>query len=532
MSVIQDKSNELRYIRRKELFEESKVIGNYYRDIIRSYGIDCHYFKMKVPEMEIFRQVIDQNNLLLNAYGYNDSPCYKISADMITYMEVENDIFNLNKFGIVPTTDVNFYFDSTDFAIALAEKVGQLKEYKIKSKTVVKEIDLESEKCLCISTDFESDIMSGKVCFNLEDCNFENLSDTMTTIGCPFEHTKPKIVFPTNEYLYKCFNYKLSGDTFDDFLAFLDFQIIPTENPQKYIISGNMYGGILFKDLEIVGKYSEFIKPQVGDIVTIDFPDELNREQYEITECTDKQLTTDGINPLLHTYIWKCKAKRFIDAENNLPEKNLANEQINEKMDLNRIANDLVSQKISIYENEEDKIYGGYNRVEDFHDINALNKNGIDGYYKLENLDDGTMIDIFTFANGNRLCTNGYDLFFVLSNDVVDKIQLTDSGEDISSMISVDTEMELQFIKASEFGVYFVNIENQVFRLVADEDMPPKEMQLCLNSLVDLTVYGNNSENPNKNGDSFFKFKNSNILLFSMENHLYCKTRKKLIRIV
>ena len=530
MSIVQDKAQELRFIQRKELSEEAKVVGNYYRDIIRAYGIDCHYFRMKVPEMETFRQILDQNNLLLQAYGYNDSPSYCISADMITYMEVENDIFNLNKFGIVPTTDVNFYFDSTDFAIALAEKVGQLREYKIYPKEIVREIDVEKCGCLCISSNFDSDILSGKVCFNLDDCNFENFSDTMTAVGCPIEHSKPKIVFPTNEYLYKSFNYKLSGDCFDNFLAFLDFTLSPTSFPNKYILSGNMYGGILFRDLECLGKYSDFISPQVGDIVTIDFPNELNREQYEITECTDKQLTTDGINPLLHTYIWKCKAKRFVDAENNLPEKNLANEQIDEKMDLNKIANDLVSQKVSIYEDDEDKVYGGYNRVEDFHDINSLKNNGIDGYYKIE--DDGTLIDILTFSNGNRLCTNGYDLFFALKDNMASKVKLTDSGEDVSSMISVDTDMELQFIKATDSGVYFTNIENDVFRLVADHDMPPDEMELCLNSLVDLTVYGNNSENPNKSGDSFFKFRNCSTVLFSMENHLYCKTKRKLIRIV
>lgn len=532
MSVIQDKAKELRYIRRKELSEEAKVIGNYYRDIIRSYGIDCHYFKMKVPEMELFHQIIDQNNLLLNAYGYNDHPCYKISADMITYMEVENDIFNLNKFGIVPTTDVNFYFDSTDFAIALAEKVGQLKEYKIKPKTLTAEIDISCSKCLCISTDFESEIMSGKICFNLDECQFTDISNTMTVIGCPFEYSKPTIVFPTNEYLYKCFNYKLSSDSFNELLAFLDFNITPTSNRHKFIISGNVYGGILFKDLEIVGKYSEFITPQVGDVVTIDFPDEHNREQYEITECTDKQLTNDGINPLLHTYVWKCKAKRFIDAENNLPEKNLANEKINEKLDLNKVANDLVSQKVSIYENEEDKVYGGYNRVEDFHDINSFENNGIDGYYEMNELDDGSLIDILQFSNGNKLCTNGYDLFFALKNEKASKIKLTDSGADVSSMISVDTEHELQFIKATDRAVYFTNIENDVFRLVEDSDMPPDEMEICLNSLVDLTIYGNGSENPNKNGDSFFKFSNCNTLLFSMNDHLYCKTMKKLIKVV
>ena len=47
MSVIQDKLSELRYLKRKNLEEESRVVGNYIRDIIHSYGIDCNFYKLK-----------------------------------------------------------------------------------------------------------------------------------------------------------------------------------------------------------------------------------------------------------------------------------------------------------------------------------------------------------------------------------------------------------------------------------------------------------------------------------------------------
>lgn len=50
---------------------------------------------------------------------------------MITYADVQQDIFLLNKIGVNPNTEIDFNFDRIDFACAFAEKCGQLKEYKI-----------------------------------------------------------------------------------------------------------------------------------------------------------------------------------------------------------------------------------------------------------------------------------------------------------------------------------------------------------------------------------------------------------------
>jgi hypothetical protein len=54
------------------------------------------------------------------------------------------------------------------------------------------------------------------------------------------------------------------------------------------MLSGYTHGSILFFDIDRLGKYGEKIRPDVGDIVALDFPDENNREKYEITECLDK----------------------------------------------------------------------------------------------------------------------------------------------------------------------------------------------------------------------------------------------------
>lgn len=134
MAVLQSRLDEIRYLKRQNLEEEAKMVGNMYRDIIRQYGIDCNYYKIKLPYLEKFKKIIDDNVLILHAYGQDSNPDYSVSSDMLTYMEVENDVFQLNKYGVIPNMDVNFYFDSKDFACALAYKLGQLKEYPIKKQ--------------------------------------------------------------------------------------------------------------------------------------------------------------------------------------------------------------------------------------------------------------------------------------------------------------------------------------------------------------------------------------------------------------
>lgn len=63
-------------------------------------------------------------------------------------------------------------------------------------------------------------------------------------------------------------------------MLFLTYRVseIKTGDGVKYVLKGYLHGSILFHDLAKVGKYMEMIHPDVGDIVTIDFPDENNRQ--------------------------------------------------------------------------------------------------------------------------------------------------------------------------------------------------------------------------------------------------------------
>lgn len=578
MSVIQDKISELRFIRRQNLEEEARVIGNYYRDIIRSYGIDCHYFKLNNTYGEEFTKTIDQNALFLHAYGYDVNPDYNISADMITYMEVENDIFNLNKYGVIPNTDVNFYFDTTDFACALAYKLGQYKEYKLYDTEIsVKLNGLEAET-MTIECPFATDILHGTIAIPLDSIELV-LNEDIEMICDPTKISKIDLRFSANKDLYKSFAYKVFGDHPDDVFVNCKFiikeidaffknklvrkvedlltvlakygydvskiknfkDIIKGYNDRfntnftlhskvgevfdfakqgiNYLFVGKLNGSVLFHDLNQISKYQNMIHPDVGDIITIDFPDERNREQYEITEAVDKNLGNDGINPLLHKYVWKCRARRYINSQENFPEKNEANEQFAEKLDFINDAASNAGKAISVYEDNEDKVYGGYDKPIKNKDINAID---LSKEKPSIFLDETTSITIMEFGNGSKILTDGFDLSFKTS-DGKKQIKIVTSKKIDKDKQYTDLPNDIQFIKATKDELVFINLENNSFRIVVEDDLKTDLKNRCLNSLLELTIPDNGAKNVNSNGENYFKFSNTNTILLSLGDSLICR---------
>ena len=59
MSVLQSTQPELRYLKRQNLKQEANIVGNWYRDIIRSYGIDVIYNKLDTSFFDNFKGVVD-----------------------------------------------------------------------------------------------------------------------------------------------------------------------------------------------------------------------------------------------------------------------------------------------------------------------------------------------------------------------------------------------------------------------------------------------------------------------------------------
>lgn len=546
MSILQSKESELRYLKRKNLEQESRIVGNWYRDIIRSYGCDVIYHKLNTSVFENYNKIIDQNTILQQAYGYNINPDYSCSAHMISYMEVDQDIFQLNKYGLNPNTDVNFYFDSIDFACSLATKLGQYYEYKINESEIVCEVPKCTDEIIIINDPYTGefdcssyvssdvfpyalglgyaenyfcDILSGKLSVQINGYEL----DKETTIVCdPYEHTDFKVDFPANDDLYKSLKYRYKNTDYLQTLVFLTFKVTKTlegyglnNKPiEKYILKGKIHGSVLFYDIFKIGKYLNLIHPEVGDIITLDYPDEKNAEKYEITDCYDKSLQSDGISPLLHNYVWKCKARRYINNYDEI-DQNEADKRVQEKQIFEEVIQQTVMDEVSQADGD-DAIYGGYDSTR----VKSYDSQIVDPYKKndMDYVVDGEGIDIMNFACGTKLVTDGYELYFV--NSAHESIKMTILDNPLPYNDIKYFENDLRYLKATDSCLVFVNVEGTTYKIIEDEEATMNEMQLCLNSMLDSTLDKNQI---NQNGNNFYVFKESKTLLWSTEDHLYCK---------
>lgn len=531
MAVIQSDINELRFSKRQNLHEEARVFGNYFRDLIRQYGVDCTYYKLDTRPFDQFKTTIDRNALLKRAYGVEQNPDYTISADMITYVTVDSDIFQLNKIGLQPQLDVQFVFDSNDFACALATKLGQYKEYPIEKTDFVCEVpppdkidpehpyqlDIHRNdvyKCRMLKGQFQA-VLSG---YDL---------DTEQTIECfPYEHTSFNTTFPVNSDLYYSLKRTVENDDFLETMLRMTFTVRKVlmkpspvsedEDICKYVLHGQLHGSVLFFDLDQLGKYAEQIHPSTGDIVEIDFPDKSNREKYEITECIDKQLTPDGINPLMHKYIWKCKARRYTNSYETLaPADNEADKRIRERQDFDAMVQEEIGKKISMYPNNEDSAYGGMDGIVEKFDHNEPDSSK---HQKYEYLEDGTCLDIMRFDCGSRLVTNGYDLIFVTADGDAYIVATCDHEPTVNDAVF---ESGLRWLKSTASEIVFVNIEGQSTIIARDEKAPEGQLEICLNDLHSKTLDSN--KDLNDCYDNFIKFKGSRSLIWATEYNLYAK---------
>ena len=572
MSVLQSQYEEVRYLKRKGLEEESRIIGNALRDQIRQYGIDCTYYKLDEKFASTFRKTIDQNTILKRAYGYEMNPDYSMSVDMITYVDAQQDLFKMNNLGFQVDAEFDFHFDKIDFACALATKCGQLKEYKIDEKEIFCEVpsvvssyvEYNDGKYHLSASEFPYElgfesaqptyscgILSGKYRALIQPYEYGKVY----TIVCdPYEHTSFNVSFPANSDLYRSLKYKIENDDYLETLIYLTYRIDKVRrSSSEYVnvLSGYVHGSVLFYDIDKIGKYVDLIRPTVGDIIEIDFPDDANKEKYEITDCFDKQLTQDGISPLMHKYIWKCKAKRYINSYEESTPQSEADDRIQEINKYNQAIDDAVSKDISMYDKigereisayselsgtykkkvnvNEDAAYGGYDGVTEEYDKQAP------GPYheKYDFVDDGTAIDLIVFGIGSKILTNGYDLLFMDMHKNFYQIEVKSTPLPSHQCLF---EQDLRWLKATDSQIVFINVEGESTSIACDYEATQSEIEICLNSLYDKTLDDTKPRSIddvrldpkddgsfNKMHDNFYKFKGTRTYMWSDGMHLYAK---------
>jgi len=119
-------------------------------------------------------------------------------------------------------------------------------------------------------------------------------------------------------------------------------------------------------------------------------------------------------------------------------------------------ADEQILEKISVYDENEDSTYGGYERKKTNYDKEIPNKgNTVDYTY----IKDGTAITILEFENSSKLLTDGYELYFENTLGNITKITLV---EDQLNVKDNYVQTELQYIKASDNFLHFVNFDGKV----------------------------------------------------------------------
>jgi hypothetical protein len=133
--------------------------------MIKSYGTDIRYFKLQTPYPDIFKPILDSNNLAIHAYGEGYVQEWEDPVKMIAYIKWDSDGIVLNQYGIVPDSTMTMWIDQTDFAIKFARKLSQWREYKVVGKSEVI-LDFDSNNDLIqnrdnILVEFKTDLFDG-----------------------------------------------------------------------------------------------------------------------------------------------------------------------------------------------------------------------------------------------------------------------------------------------------------------------------------------------------------------------------------
>ena len=442
MAIIQQKERELRYGRLQNLQQEAAVSSNYMRDMIRAYGVDLRYYKLKCPYPEVFKPILDLNNLTMHAYGYDPTPEYEVETPLIAYWQFSDDTLVLNAYGIQPNKVAKCWIDATDFAIAFAKKLAEYKEYKVKADG---EIELEfdglqdfMDNINKLSLEFHSDLFNGEcspvftekqvkyLCeaiaarsgsgttfgdidlpqddssssssSSIDDSSSASGDDSSSGGG---EHKKEiKCSVPCSvkkiddSYLttphvvpdfWKGMKFEdFINNTFDAYIRLnIDSLVFPRGDGAFKMIC-RYEGAIIFYDLNKISKYLEFIKPDVGDVVSIpvyDHGDTVGR--FEIVNIVGTKYNETYQNPFLRNYIYECDLRAYVSSGEKVPEERESEKKYRKLNELINFADSEAGRKMSLYKDHEEDIYGGYDKLsgmdgavlasEETHGIKAVN---------------------------------------------------------------------------------------------------------------------------------------------------------------
>ena len=440
MAIIQQKERELRYAKQGNLQQEAAVSSNYMRDMIRAYGLDLHYYKLKCPYPEIFKPILDMNKLTMHAYGYDPTPEYEVETPIIAYWQFSDDTLILNQYGVQPNRVAKCWIDATDFAIAFAKKLSEYKEYKVDSDV---DIELEFDSILdftesvnSLKINFNTDLFSGECAPVLTKSQIDYIVKLVTegsggiivdrpsninqaidvimelvsrinTIKLPvitengevtpvtYTDNVPCVVKTRNELHLETPHVVpefWKGKQYEDFIddcwdSYIRMRIdgLDVNRDGSFKMRVHLTGAIIYYDLHVISKYWQQIKPDVGDVVSIPIYNQGDTvSRFEIVHIQGSKYNETYQNPFLRNYIYECDLRAYVSSGEKVPEERESEKQYRKLDELINFASSEAGRKMSLYKDHEDNIYGGYDKV-----------GGLDGAILAANEKKGVTINSF-----------------------------------------------------------------------------------------------------------------------------------------
>ena len=435
----------LQYFKKEHVASEQRIFLDYFRDITRAYGISALYFKQenKFPNRlyERFQDLIYEEHI----------PVYSASAEIRMYLETATDAFMLTKFGIEPDQKYTAYFMMKDFEFAFVdladqkwvsggfENIIQISGY---SGTISSEFISED--------DFISGVISSQIIIPTSG-NVDGVASATYSNYNNYIYTNPDIYWPNKwDYLKTTFS-SFHGP----YSGFVD------ENGNGEI-SANLRGVIIYKKLSDLERnpYKK-VKPIPKDYFVIPFTEE-NNEEFEITHVISRNLTPNGINPLLTHYIFACNVqRREYSHEEGLGS---SEEAISAAVELQKVLHDskeylsdnnMIDYNLKdidiIDKAKSDRVFGGYG-----YSTSALPNSPVSTIIPDEYIDPISGI-IFEFFFGSSIFSDGEDVYFIKAGQL-SGTSLLDNSSLLSLSECSGNFTKIRYLESDGNQIYFINV--------------------------------------------------------------------------
>ncbi len=468
--------NILKYLNQKDIYPTRLVFRDYFRDIIKIYGINAVYVKQDIQYPNIYEEFAN--------YALDEEvPRYVVSGELPIYLDVTTDSFILSKFGLESQQKYTVYFDIRDFEFLFANLLQQ-RQIKIDIDIPV---NISGDIPTLVSAEYISEdnilsgIISGTVCGDYINQNLELIKDLDNNINM-FKFTNYDNNVYVNPLLYLPNKYDYENVTFSAFRARIKEVI------DDYNLLVNLQGIIVYKVYSdyAEGKYN-VAKPTVGDYLILPIFDnnkflptsaitQNNYEEFEIINIIPQNIAPNGLNPLLQKYVYACEVmRRYPSFEDGIA----TNERdaitsatiMTENRILEKFADDLFNYNISAVQNDgilADRIYGRYGGVSS-EVITSYNNDRVDlSVDNLEKIDSLSGI-IYSFGNNSHLFTDSITLYYVPSNSISGYSIFSTAISGYPEIIVIDnntiSKSRYKYLESDGYNLFFRDLDKKLYQI-------------------------------------------------------------------